>query len=62
MPVDMAVLLVSVVSLFAGVFMIHSSWYSQAALSSPTFILSGGLLNDGNRFIIDDFREAYYWL
>jgi len=62
MPVDMAVILVGICSFFGSTFMIHSSWYSQGALSSPSIILSGGLMNDGNRYIIDDFREAYYWL
>ena len=30
--------------------------------SSPTFIMESGSINDGNRYMIDDFREAYYWL
>jgi dolichyl-diphosphooligosaccharide--protein glycosyltransferase len=31
------------------------------AYSSPSIILSGRR-GDGSRYIIDDFREAYYWM
>lgn len=39
----------------------HSTNLASEAYSSPSIILSGRK-NDGTRFIIDDFREAYYWL
>jgi len=34
---------------------------ASEAYSSPSIILSGRR-NDGSRYIIDDFREAYYWM
>lgn len=34
---------------------------ASEAYSSPSIILSGRQ-NDGTRYIIDDYREAYYWI
>jgi len=34
---------------------------ASEAYSSPSIILSGRR-NDGSRYIIDDYREAYYWI
>ena len=39
----------------------HSTMLSAEAYSSPSIIMSGRR-NDGSRFIIDDYREAYYWM
>lgn len=39
----------------------HSTMLASEAYSSPSIILSGRR-NDGSRYIIDDFREAYYWI
>lgn len=39
----------------------HSTMLASEAYSSPSIILSGRR-NDGTRYIIDDFREAYYWI
>jgi dolichyl-diphosphooligosaccharide--protein glycosyltransferase len=39
----------------------HSTMLASEAYSSPSIILSGRR-NDGSRYIIDDFREAYYWM
>lgn len=39
----------------------HSIWMTQAAYSSPSVIISSRMGN-GKEVIIDDFREAYYWL
>ena len=41
--------------------MFHSHYSGAEAYSSPSIILSSKDRN-GNRHIIDDFREAYYWL
>jgi dolichyl-diphosphooligosaccharide--protein glycosyltransferase len=40
---------------------VHCTWVTSNAYSSPSIVLAsyGG---DGSRYIIDDFREAYYWL
>lgn len=34
---------------------------ASEAYSSPSIIMSGRR-NDGSRYIIDDYREAYYWI
>ena len=39
----------------------HSTMLASEAYSSPSIILSGRR-HDGTRYIIDDFREAYYWM
>ncbi|KAH7643793.1 hypothetical protein HUG17_6155 [Dermatophagoides farinae] len=42
-------------------FVVHCTWVTSNAYSSPSIVLAsyGG---DGSRVILDDFREAYYWL
>jgi dolichyl-diphosphooligosaccharide--protein glycosyltransferase len=39
----------------------HSTYIAAEAYSSPSIILASKR-QDGSRVIIDDFREAYYWL
>ncbi|KAJ2058014.1 oligosaccharyl transferase stt3 subunit [Coemansia sp. S146] len=39
----------------------HCSWITSTAYSSPSVVLSSRG-PDGSHLIIDDFREAYYWL
>lgn len=60
-PVGIAVLGLVVVGYFAGVYVLHANFAGAEAYASPSIILSHKD-NKGNRFIIDDFREAYYWL
>lgn len=42
-------------------FVVHCTWVTSNAYSSPSVVLSSNL-PDGSQHIIDDFREAYYWL
>jgi dolichyl-diphosphooligosaccharide--protein glycosyltransferase len=42
-------------------FAVHCTWVTSNAYSSPSIVLAS-YNNDGSRYIIDDFREAYYWL
>ncbi|OJD24702.1 hypothetical protein ACJ73_03932 [Blastomyces percursus] len=42
-------------------FVTHCTWVTSNAYSSPSVVLASKL-PDGSQFIIDDFREAYYWL
>uniref|UniRef100_A0A5K3EQ12 dolichyl-diphosphooligosaccharide--protein glycotransferase n=1 Tax=Mesocestoides corti TaxID=53468 RepID=A0A5K3EQ12_MESCO len=53
------VIMVATFVLFLFVF--HCTWVTSNAYSSPSVVLSyqGG---QGERIILDDFREAYYWL
>lgn len=42
-------------------FVYHCTWVTSQAYSSPSVVLSSSM-PDGSMFLIDDFREAYYWL
>jgi len=42
-------------------FVWHCTWVTSNAYSSPSVVLSSAN-PDGSQHIIDDFREAYYWL
>ncbi|QSS55400.1 oligosaccharyl transferase stt3 subunit [Histoplasma capsulatum var. duboisii H88] len=42
-------------------FVVHCTWVTSNAYSSPSVVLASRT-PDGNQLIIDDFREAYYWL
>ncbi|XP_022646859.1 dolichyl-diphosphooligosaccharide--protein glycosyltransferase subunit STT3B-like [Varroa destructor] len=42
-------------------FAVHCTWVTSNAYSSPSIVLSS-YSGDGTRVILDDFREAYYWL
>jgi dolichyl-diphosphooligosaccharide--protein glycosyltransferase len=42
-------------------FVSHSTWVTSHAYSSPSIVLASQN-RDGSQHIIDDFREAYYWL
>ncbi|RKP26492.1 oligosaccharyl transferase STT3 subunit [Syncephalis pseudoplumigaleata] len=42
-------------------FVWHCTWVTGSAYSSPSIILSS-YTPDGQQHIIDDFREAYFWL
>ncbi|KAI1280466.1 Dolichyl-diphosphooligosaccharide--protein glycosyltransferase subunit STT3B [Halotydeus destructor] len=42
-------------------FVVHCTWVTSNAYSSPSIVLAS-YSNDGSRVILDDFREAYYWL
>lgn len=42
-------------------FVWHCTWVTSNAYSSPSVVLASSN-PDGSQHIIDDFREAYYWL
>jgi dolichyl-diphosphooligosaccharide---protein glycosyltransferase len=42
-------------------FVFHCTWVTASAYSSPSVVLASHN-QDGSQNIIDDFREAYYWL
>ncbi|XP_006461707.1 oligosaccharyl transferase STT3 subunit [Agaricus bisporus var. bisporus H97] len=42
-------------------FVFHCTWVTSHAYSSPSVVLASQN-PDGSQHIIDDFREAYYWL
>lgn len=42
-------------------FVLHCTWVTSTAYSSPSVVLASRA-PDGSQNLIDDFREAYYWL
>ncbi|KAG9298003.1 hypothetical protein G9A89_018831 [Geosiphon pyriformis] len=46
---------------FLWIFTWHCTWVTTTAYSSPSIVLASRAA-DGSNYIIDDFREAYYWL
>lgn len=48
-------------ALYLVLFVYHSTWVTSNAYSSPSVVLASRMA-DGSQFIIDDYREAYYWL
>ena len=49
------------VAIYLLLFVAHCTWVTSNAYSSPSVVLASRL-PDGSQFIIDDYREAYYWL
>lgn len=48
-------------AMIASMFVLHCTWVTSTAYSSPSVVLASRN-PDGSQNIIDDFREAYYWL
>ena len=46
---------------YLALFVRHSTYVTSTAYSSPSVVLASRLA-DGSQYIIDDYREAYYWL
>lgn len=61
LPVDSAVTIMLFVLWTLSNTIFHSNTLAAEAYSSPSIIMSSRR-HDGSRFIIDDYREAYYWL
>jgi len=51
----------SAVTMYLLLFVAHCTWVTSNAYSSPSVVLASRM-PDGSQFIIDDYREAYYWL
>ena len=54
-------LIVGSVTSYLLLFVLHCTWVTSNAYSSPSVVLASRL-PDGSQHIIDDYREAYYWL
>lgn len=52
---------VGAMTLYLLVFVLHCTWVTSNAYSSPSVVLASKL-PDGSQHIIDDYREAYQWL
>lgn len=49
------------VTLMLMFYILHCTWVTSEAYSSPSIVLAARG-QDGGKIIFDDFREAYYWL
>lgn len=54
-------IVIVVIMLLLMLFAVHCTWVTSNAYSSPSIVLAS-YGNDGTRQILDDFREAYFWL
>ncbi|MCJ1332304.1 oligosaccharyl transferase stt3 subunit [Thelotrema lepadinum] len=53
--------MVCMITVYLLLFVLHCTWVTSNAYSSPSVVLASRL-PDGSQHIIDDYREAYYWL
>jgi len=53
--------IISCIAVVLVIFAFHCSYVTSSAYSSPSVVLESRN-RDGSQHIIDDFREAYYWL
>lgn len=58
---DTRLIVVSHTLFMLAFFVFHCTWTTSHAYSSPSVVLASSN-PDGSQHIIDDFREAYYWL
>ncbi|CUS10326.1 unnamed protein product [Tuber aestivum] len=56
-----SIAVIAAFSIYLFVFVLHCTWVTSNAYSSPSVVLASRL-PDGSQHIIDDYREAYYWL
>jgi dolichyl-diphosphooligosaccharide--protein glycosyltransferase len=54
-------LVTTAVSAYLLLFVLHCTWVTSNAYSSPSVVLASRM-PDGSQHIIDDYREAYQWL
>ena len=52
---------VSALTAYLLIFVLHCTWVTSNAYSSPSVVLASRM-PDGSQHIIDDYREAYQWL
>lgn len=58
---DTRILPIMAFTFLSVTFVLHCTWVTSTAYSSPSVVLASKN-QDGSQNIIDDFREAYYWL
>lgn len=58
---EVKLVVVSCLLLVFCMYVWHCTWVTSNAYSSPSIVLASRN-KDGSQHIIDDFREAYYWL
>ena len=59
--IEVVAIFIVVLAFLLVSYVFHCTWVAAEAYSSPSIILANRD-RSGRRHIIDDFREAYYWL
>ena len=60
-PFISSVILLTVIGFVLAKYVFHSTWVAAEAYSSPSIIMASRD-NQGNKVLIDDYREAYNWI
>lgn len=60
-PLELAISVIALCGIILVVYICHCTWVAAEAYSSPTIIMATKG-QDGSKRIVDDYREAYYWL
>ncbi|CAF0776707.1 unnamed protein product [Adineta steineri] len=58
---NIKIIVVTCIAMMLLLFIVHCTWITATAYSSPSIVLVS-YNSDGTRAIVDDYREAYYWL
>lgn len=61
LPLVSRILVMASFTFYLFYFVLHCTWVTSNAYSSPSVVLASRN-PDGSQNIIDDYREAYYWL
>ncbi|CAG9311225.1 STT3A_1 [Blepharisma stoltei] len=59
-PIEISIILIILIGYAISNYIYHSVWATAEGYSSPSIVMS--YQHNGEKIIIDDFREAYYWL
>lgn len=59
---EMTVAVLATCLVLMGYFVWHCTWVTSSAYSNPSIMMSNTDPRTGKTRIVDDFREAYYWL
>jgi dolichyl-diphosphooligosaccharide--protein glycosyltransferase len=59
--IEIKLIVTTCLLLIFSMYVLHCTWVTSNAYSSPSIVLASRN-RDGSQHIIDDFREAYYWL
>jgi len=62
LPVDVSVAIITFLMLIMCNQVYHSTLLAAEAYSSPSIIMAHRTESGEGRMIVDDYREAYYWL
>jgi dolichyl-diphosphooligosaccharide--protein glycosyltransferase len=62
LTIAFVIFIVAFIGLMVMKFMMHGTIVGAEIYSNPSVILANRDYNTGDKFIIDDFREAFYWI